>query len=124
MIKFFFTNFLISLFFFISTCVQAKDISLDRIEVYKTENGTFTREVVVWLKDANKDPLKFGELIMTADMPSMPMAHRLPKVKARPGNEDGTYYAILPFEMKGEWAIKIEILKPSPGMLVKKIHIK
>jgi hypothetical protein len=44
-----------------------------------------------------------------ADMPSMPMAHNVRPVKARPGAAPGEYRARLDLDMPGEWAIKLRL---------------
>jgi hypothetical protein len=44
-----------------------------------------------------------------ADMPSMPMAHNVKPVKARPGKAPGEYLATLDLDMAGEWAVKLRL---------------
>jgi len=44
-----------------------------------------------------------------ADMPSMPMAHNVKPVKARPGKAPGEYRATLDLDMTGEWAVKLRL---------------
>lgn len=106
-----------------ATCVQAHGVVLDSIEVLPSPKGGLAREISLRLKDNHGKPLTSVELSMTADMPSMPMAHRLPKVIARAGDTPGVYLAKLTFEMRGEWAIKIEVVKPEPGTIVKKVLV-
>ncbi len=56
------------------------------------------------------EPLEADELVVKADMPSMPMAHNVPPAQALPvPGEPGTYVADLELEMFGEWALSIEI---------------
>ena len=54
-------------------------------------------------------PLEGAQVTVGADMPSMPMAHNVKPVKARPGNGPGEYLARLDLEMPGEWAVKVRI---------------
>jgi len=54
-------------------------------------------------------PLEGAQVSVGADMPSMPMAHNVKPVKARPGNGPGEYLARLDLEMTGEWAVKVRI---------------
>ena len=51
------------------------------------------------------EPLSGAQLSVGADMPSMPMAHNLKPVKARPGKKPGEYEARLDLEMPGEWTV-------------------
>ena len=54
-------------------------------------------------------PLAGVELSIGADMPSMPMAHNIKPVKAKPGKKPGDYEARLDLEMAGEWALKLRL---------------
>lgn len=54
-------------------------------------------------------PLEDAQVSVGAEMPSMPMAHNVKPVKARPGNGPGEYLARLDLEMTGEWAVKVRI---------------
>ena len=49
------------------------------------------------------------QVTVGADMPSMPMAHNVKPVKARPGRTPGEYRATLDLEMTGEWAVKLRL---------------
>lgn len=48
-------------------------------------------------------------LTVGADMPSMPMAHNVKPVRAKPGTAPGEYLARLDLEMPGEWAVKLRL---------------
>jgi hypothetical protein len=63
-------------------------------------------------------PLAGVELSIGADMPSMPMAHNLKPVKAKPGKKPGDYEARLDLEMAGEWALKLRLSGPVRDQLV------
>lgn len=55
-------------------------------------------------------PPKSGVRISVgADMPSMPGAHTVQPVMAKPGKLAGEYYARLDLEMPGEWAVKLRL---------------
>jgi hypothetical protein len=54
-------------------------------------------------------PVEGAQVTVGADMPSMPMAHNVKPVKARPGSGPGEYLARLDLEMPGEWAVKVRI---------------
>jgi hypothetical protein len=53
-----------------------------------------------------------------ADMPSMPMAHSVKPVKAKPTKTPGEYRARLDLEMTGEWAVKLRLGGPVRDQLV------
>jgi hypothetical protein len=63
-------------------------------------------------------PLTGVELSIGADMPSMPMAHNLKPVKAKPGKKPGDYEARLDLEMAGEWAVKLRLSGPVRDQLI------
>ena len=64
------------------------------------------------------EPLAGVQLSIGADMPSMPMAHNLKPVKAKPGKKPGDYEARLDLEMSGEWALKLRLAGPVRDQLV------
>lgn len=63
-------------------------------------------------------PLPGAEITVGADMPSMPMAHNVKPVKARPGKSPGEYEARLDLEMTGEWAVKLRLGGPVRDQLI------
>ena len=74
-------------------------------------------DCVIRLSRAGK-PLEGAQVSVGADMPSMPMAHNLKPVKARPGKDPGEYLAQLDLEMTGEWAVKLRVAGPARDLLV------
>jgi len=62
-------------------------------------------------------PLTGLGVTVGADMPSMPMAHALKPVRAKPGNAPGEYKASLDLEMLGEWAVTLTLRGPVTGEL-------
>ena len=63
-------------------------------------------------------PLSGAEVTVGADMPSMPMAHNIKPVKAKPTSRPGEYQARLDLEMTGEWAVKLRIAGPVRDQLI------
>jgi hypothetical protein len=63
-------------------------------------------------------PLAGVQLTIGADMPSMPMAHNIKPVKAKPGRKPGEYEARLDLEMTGEWTLKLRLAGPVRDQLV------
>ena len=77
------------------------------------------------LRDAaSGKPVTGAEVSVGADMPSMPMAHNVRPVKARPGKDPGVYTARLELEMSGEWAVKLNVRGPVRDVIVKKIDFR
>ena len=64
------------------------------------------------------EPVNGAQLTVGADMPSMPMAHSVNPVKARPGKGPGEYLVRLDLEMQGEWAVKLRLAGPVRDQLV------
>jgi hypothetical protein len=66
----------------------------------------------------NGQPLSGAQITVGADMPSMPMAHNVKPVKAKPGKAPGEYAAMLDLEMLGEWAVKLRLGGPVKDQLI------
>jgi hypothetical protein len=64
------------------------------------------------------EPLAGAQVTVGADMPSMPMAHNIKPVRARPTKTPGEYRATLDLEMTGEWAVKLRIAGPVRDQLI------
>ena len=69
-------------------------------------------------------PVSGADISVGADMPSMPMAHNVKPVKAKPAKEPGQYTARLELEMHGEWAVKLNARSPVRDVIVKKIDFR
>jgi len=63
-------------------------------------------------------PLVGARVSIGADMPSMPMAHNLKPVLAKPGKAPGEYEAQLDLDMIGEWAIRLRLSGPVRDQLI------
>jgi hypothetical protein len=64
------------------------------------------------------EPLSGAQVTVGADMPSMPMAHQVKPVRAKPAGAPGEYQARLELEMSGEWAVKLRLAGPVRDQLV------
>jgi hypothetical protein len=62
----------------------------------------------------SNQPMPGATITVGADMPSMPMAHKVKPVNATPGDAPGTYRFTIELEMHGEWASHRN-LRPPPG---------
>jgi hypothetical protein len=67
-------------------------------------------------------PLTGAELAVSADMPSMPMAHNVKPVTATPSAVPGEYTFPLDLEMYGEWAVRLRLSAPVRDLLV--VHLR
>lgn len=83
----------------------------------KPTGGDFVYDCSVMLT-RDGQPLEGAQVTMSADMPSMPMAHSVRPARARPGTKPGEYKARLNLEMLGEWAIKLRLDGPVRDLLV------
>ena len=80
-----------------------------RGEIDCVHTGTdFVYDCVIRIKKGNA-PVPSLSISVGADMPSMPMAHNVRPVKARPGAAPGEYRARLDLDMPGEWAVKLRL---------------
>lgn len=78
-------------------------------------SGTdFVYDCIIRLTPANPDV----QVTIGADMPSMPMAHQVKPVRAKPAGAPGEYRARLELEMTGEWAVKLRLAGPVRDQLV------
>ncbi|MGH8706095.1 MAG: FixH family protein [Burkholderiales bacterium] len=64
------------------------------------------------------EPLAGAQITVGADMPSMPMAHNVRPVRAKPGKSPGEYQVKLDLEHLGEWAVKLRLAGPVRDQLV------
>ena len=72
----------------------------------------------------SSQPVQGAEITVGADMPSMPMAHKVRPVKATAGDTPGTYRFTIELEMLGEWALRIEIAGPRRDVIVTKLDFR
>ena len=83
---------------------------------------TLTYDCTIMLKGRKSgDPVEGAEVIVKADMPSMPLAHNVRPVQAAPGSMPGHYTATLELEMQGEWALTLDVSGPTRDRVVKKL---
>ena len=81
-----------------------------------------TYDCMIMLKGKKSGaPVEGAEVVVKADMPSMPLAHNVRPVKAAPGSMPGHYTATLELEMLGEWALTLDVSGPTRDRVVKKL---
>lgn len=79
----------------------------------------------VTVADAAGKPVAGADLALSADMPSMPMAHNVKPVTAQPAaGMPGAYEARIELEMVGEWAVKMQFKAPRPDVVVRKLNFQ
>jgi len=72
---------------------------------------------------ASGQPLAGIDLTVGADMPSMPMAHNVRAVPARP-LAAGTYEAELELEMHGDWALRLRLAGARNDLIVRRLRFE
>ena len=83
----------------------------------KATGTDFVYDCTIRLTRGGK-PLEGAQVAVSADMPSMPMAHNVKPVKAQPAAAPGEYRAKLDLEMLGVWAVKLRLSGPVRDQLV------
>jgi hypothetical protein len=64
------------------------------------------------------EPLTGAEVVVGADMPSMPLAHNVKPATGAPTDVPGSYAATLHLEMLGDWAVHVTVTGPLRDRLV------
>ena len=62
-----------------------------------------------------------AEVMVGADMPSMPMAHNVKPVKVDKSNKDGEYKFVIRLEMLGGWKFIYNFTKPERDKIFEKL---
>lgn len=81
------------------------------------------RRCSVQLAEADR-PLTGATVTLSADMPSMPLAHHVPPVTCAPGQAPGSYVGALDFEMPGRWMLGIRVAGPRSDYLTREVEIR
>lgn len=89
----------------------------------KKTDVKFAYDCHIKLKEAQSGkPIEGAKFVVSADMPSMPMAHNVKPVTAVAGEQPGTYRVRIQLEMHGEWALKLDLKEPFRDRLIHKMH--
>ena len=78
--------------------------------------------MIMLLNKKSGNPIPGAEIVVKADMPSMPMAHNAAPVNAKAIGKPGRYHARIKLEMHGEWALTIDVSGPLRDRLIKKLQ--
>lgn len=77
------------------------------------------------IADASGKPVEGAQVTLSADMPSMPMAHNVAPVKVQPVlGQAGSYQGRLVLEMTGEWVVRLRFDAPRPDVVVRKLDFQ
>ena len=106
-----------SVLFLVLVCAQAYAQKVNGKLDCKYTGTDFIYDCRIVLERGGQ-PLAGAQVTVGADMPSMPMAHNIKPVKAKPTSKPGEYQARLDLEMTGEWAVKLRIAGPVREQLV------
>ena len=69
-------------------------------------------------------PVEGARITVHADMPSMPMSHRLSPVQTEPSGEPGTYRLRIVLEMPGVWALRLDVSGPLRDVVVARLDFR
>ena len=76
----------------------------------KPAGAKFAYDCIIKLSNSRSAvPLEKADVTVGADMPSMPMAHNVKPVLAKPTGKPGEYEARLQLEMFGDWAVRLRV---------------
>lgn len=79
-------------------------------------------DCLVRLQRPDGTPMEGAVLTLGASMPSMPLAHSVPRVAARPSGKPGEYAVSLELEMSGIWALEIDLSAPVRERVVRVVR--
>lgn len=68
-------------------------------------------------------PVEGATVTLTADMPSMPLAHSARPITAAPAGAAGTYQGMLELEMAGRWVVAVRIAGPVQDQVTHPIEV-
>jgi hypothetical protein len=68
-------------------------------------------------------PLNGAEVTLTADMPTMPLAHAVRPVTAAACGGPGTYEGTLELEMPGRWVVAVRIAGPVRDQVTRSLDV-
>lgn len=94
-----------------------------RVDLQCEAHGAGPRiDCIVRVQRPDGTPLEGAALTVGANMPSMPMAHSVHGVAARPGGKTGDYVVSLDLEMSGVWALEIDLVTPVRERIVRVVR--
>jgi hypothetical protein len=99
--------------FAVLSCASAHAAPIEADVQCKPDKQPLVFDCLIRLRDGGSGQAVTGaEMMMAADMPSMPMVHHVTPVAARASGTPGTYRASIALEMEGVWTLTLKISKP------------
>ncbi|KVO57024.1 FixH family protein [Burkholderia stagnalis] len=91
----------------------------------KPAGAAYAYDCAIDLADPRtRAPVDGARFTVTADMPSMPMAHNITPVDAAPDGQPGRYRARLALEMDGVWLVKLTFSVPVRDRVVRRVRFE
>ncbi|MGZ2749621.1 FixH family protein [Burkholderia stagnalis] len=91
----------------------------------KPAGAAYAYDCAIDLADPHtRVPVDGARFTVTADMPSMPMAHNITPVDAAPDGQPGRYRARLALEMDGVWLVKLTFSVPVRDRVVRRVRLE
>lgn len=100
--------------------VQAGEKKSAHVECATTEDRLVYECMITLTGKKSGQVISDAEFTVSADMPSMAMAHNVVPVPAHT-HGNGMYHVRIALEMYGEWALKLEFTKPHRDLVVTKL---
>ena len=104
----------------VSITVNAAGRMMAKVECKDTEQKLVYNCMIFVTEIKSGKKMDHAEFKVGADMPSMPGAHNVEPVEAKPMGM-GMYNVRMTLEMYGEWALKLDFKKPMRDRIVKKM---
>ncbi|KWK09545.1 FixH family protein [Burkholderia stagnalis] len=91
----------------------------------KPAGAAYAYDCAIDLADPHtRAPVDGARFTVTADMPSMPMAHNITPVDAVSDSQPGRYRARLALEMDGVWLVKLTFSAPVRDRVVRRVRFE
>jgi hypothetical protein len=108
----------------VAACAAPPPGSVDAEVACAPEGSPLRQRCTVRLSDRKTGRAVEGATVtLTADMPSMPLAHSVRPVAATAGPRPGTYRGILELEMAGRWVVAIRLEGPVKDQLTHTLDV-
>lgn len=93
-----------------------------RAEVRCEPEGGLRHRCTVRLAEGER-PLDGATVVVTADMPSMPLAHHVSPAPCAAAGAPGTCVAVVDFEMPGRWMLGIRVSGPRTDYVTREVDV-
>lgn len=105
-------------------CTPPAPAAVDVAVACTAESTALRQRCQVRLADRRTGrPIEGATVTLSADMPSMPLAHAVVPVRATPTGAPGTYQGTLDLEMAGRWMVAVRIAGPVSDQLTQPLEV-